>query len=79
VRAENFGNSGARLRHEIAGFEVVVLLGSKSPALGGGGIASQPQAERGVADRAGDHHAVARLGAGATHHPALRHRADNCD
>jgi hypothetical protein len=43
----------------------------------GGGIASQSQAERGVTDRPRDHHAVARFGAGATHHLALRHRADS--
>ena len=42
-------------------------------------VAAQPHAERGVADRAGDHDAVARPAADAPHHPALRHGAERGD
>src|SRR5215470_12952477 len=71
--AEEAGDGVARLRHEIAARQMLVLLAREAPAFGFAGIVPQQQPERGVADGAGDHHAVARLGASAPHHLAVGH------
>ena len=60
VRAQHRRDGVARLRHEIAGREAVLLVAGEPPALGRGRVAPQQQPERGVADGAGHHHAVAR-------------------
>ncbi len=61
VGAQHLGDGGARLRHEIAGREAVLLVAAQAPtAAAAAAVASQQQPERSVADGAGHHHAIAR-------------------
>ena len=76
MRAENFGNGEAWFRHEITRREALARRTREAPARSGRAIASQQQTQRGVANRAGDHHAIACFGAGASQHLALRHGAE---
>ncbi len=73
--AHRLGQRIARLRQQIARRQMLALRIAEFP----GRAFAQHKAERGVADRAADEHAVARLGAGAAHHAAFRHAAEHGD
>ena len=60
VCADQIGDGVARLRHEIARPEVILRPPIEAPSFAGRGVAPQQQPERGVADGAGHHDAVAR-------------------
>src|SRR4029450_12209424 len=79
MRAQDLGYSVAWFRHEIAGLEPIACLPVEVPALSGGDIAPQQQAECRVADGASDHDAVTRFGTSAAQHLAMRDRAEGRD
>ncbi len=66
----------ARLRHQIAGLEAILLVARKPPTFSLFRRAPQGESQRSVADGAGHQDALPRCRAGAAHHPAVRYSAE---